>query len=319
MHTNQQTIQSTHTGTLDIPQLPPEAAVAHTFTELQHNLIGVSPLTDAGCTVLFERDEATIQCPGASPVKCPSTGTGLWTITLQGFKKAATYLAKVALVVDRVVNHTSDQPFNAMVAIGNSNHPADLVAFHHTALWSPSISTVETAMDKGYLPPLPCLTKALLRKYHPDLEATTMGHLDSKRKNIQSTKTKGDWITVTGKKQKKHGATAMETIAGDTQCDAFPTHDPTRCNQVYLATTEPKQIDRLLRPNGTLPHSIQRGEPIPPHCICTITIVTASSCARSRTGTPKASPQPSQTSTRHSPKEAANQNSTAWTMSAHRK
>jgi hypothetical protein len=44
------------------------------------------------------------------------------------------------------------------------------------------------ALKKGYIQPLPGLTETLLRKYTPDLEATTMGHPDNQRKNIQSTK-----------------------------------------------------------------------------------------------------------------------------------
>jgi hypothetical protein len=201
---NQDTIQSTHTGTLPIPNLPPAAAVAHSFDALQHNLIGVSPLTDTGCAVTFERDEATIKCPDAEPIHCPTTGTGLWSIPLQaGYAKTATAIVtKVALAVQRILYDRVWEPFLALAAIGNSNHPADLVAFHHAALWSPSISTLETALDKQYLPPLPGLTKALLSKYRPDLEATTMGHLDSKRKNIQSTKKESstaDWTTI-GKK-----------------------------------------------------------------------------------------------------------------------
>ena len=43
----------------------------------------------------------------------------------------------------------------ALAAIGNSNHPADLVAFHHAALFSPTLDTLETAITNQYLPPLP--------------------------------------------------------------------------------------------------------------------------------------------------------------------
>ena len=82
------------------------------------------------------------------------------------------------------------EPFVALAAIGNSNHPADLVAFHHAALFSPTLDTLETAITKQYLPPLPGLTLHTLRKHRPSLEATAMGHMDAKRKNIQSTKNK---------------------------------------------------------------------------------------------------------------------------------
>jgi hypothetical protein len=126
-----------------------------------------------------------------------------------------------------------------MAVIGNSNHPADLVAFHHTSLFSPSISTLEKALDKEYLPPLPGLTKTLLKKYRPDLEATTMGHLDNKRKNIQSTKPapNDDW-TLIGKKGKPQREQAPDTA----DQDAFPNQDTNKSHHCYLATTEPRNL-----------------------------------------------------------------------------
>jgi hypothetical protein len=71
-----------------------------------------------------------------------------------------------------------------------SSTPADMVAFYHAAMYSPAISTLETAMQKGFLPPCSGLSETTLKKYPPPLEATTMGHLDNQRKNIQSTKQK---------------------------------------------------------------------------------------------------------------------------------
>ena len=49
--------------------------------------------------------------------------------------------------------HPQNQAYAA--AIGNSATPADLVAFAHASLFSPSVSTLETALRKGFLPPLP--------------------------------------------------------------------------------------------------------------------------------------------------------------------
>jgi hypothetical protein len=121
---NQQVIQSTHTGTLPIPQLPHSAAEAHTFNELQRNLVGVSPLTDAGCTVLLDRDATTFQCPGTNPIKCPATGTGLWSLTLKGLKTAVTAVARVAIAVDQMLTNKTHEPFQAMVAIRQFKPPS---------------------------------------------------------------------------------------------------------------------------------------------------------------------------------------------------
>jgi hypothetical protein len=75
-----------------------------------------------------------------------------------------------------------------MPAIQKSGTPATLVAYAHAALYSPAISTMETALEKHFLPPFPGLTLKSLRKHPPNSEATTMGHLDNVRKNTWSTK-----------------------------------------------------------------------------------------------------------------------------------
>jgi hypothetical protein len=75
-----------------------------------------------------------------------------------------------------------------MATLGNSNGPEDIVAFHHAALFSPTVSTLQTAMKKGFLPNLPGLTERTLAKHSPNLQYTAMGHMDNIWKNIQSTK-----------------------------------------------------------------------------------------------------------------------------------
>jgi hypothetical protein len=72
----------------------------------------------------------------------------------------------------------------AFPVMSTSCTPADIVAFHHAALFSPAIFTLTTTLTKGFIPPLPGLTVALPRKYtphltSPHLKATAMGHLDN--------------------------------------------------------------------------------------------------------------------------------------------
>jgi hypothetical protein len=167
-------MESTHTADLPLDGIPAQARQVHIFPSLEHNLIGVSPLTKAGCAVHFEGTTCTIKCPGSQSITCQATPNGLWALQIQE------------------LHHPTTSPVanSATPAIGHSCTPADIVAFHHAALFSPAISTLTTALQKGHIPPLPGLTVNLLRKYTPDLEATTMGHLDNRRKNIQSTKPK---------------------------------------------------------------------------------------------------------------------------------
>jgi hypothetical protein len=114
----------------------------------------------------------------------------------------------------------------ATTAQDPSSTPAEMVAFCHAAMYSPVISTMETAMKKGFLPPFTGLSEATLKKYPPPLEATTMGHLDNRRKNIQSTKKR---------------APAEEDL------DGFPNQliDNQRTNLCFLATQFQKGWKKL--------------------------------------------------------------------------
>jgi hypothetical protein len=114
----------------------------------------------------------------------------------------------------------------AMATTDNSHGPADTVAFHHPALFSPALSTVKTTIQKGCLPHLPGLKAHPLTKYPPPLEATTMRHLDNRRKNIKSTKKE-----------------STQNNTNDNQ-DAFPTQpiNKDKTHTCYVTTEEPRQI-----------------------------------------------------------------------------
>jgi hypothetical protein len=74
-----------------------------------------------------------------------------------------------------------------LTAIGTARS-ADVVAFHHAALFSPALSNLELALQKGFLPPFPGLTLQALHRHPPHSVATIKGHLDQIRKNLRSTK-----------------------------------------------------------------------------------------------------------------------------------
>jgi hypothetical protein len=60
------------------------------------------------------------------------------------------------------------------------------VAFAHAALFSPTISTLDKALAKGFIPLIPGLTRPTLKKHPPNLLNTIEGHLDSARKNYRT-------------------------------------------------------------------------------------------------------------------------------------
>ena len=77
----------------------------------------------------------------------------------------------------------------ASAAIGAAT-PADLVAFAHAALFSPTLSTLDKALKQGFLTNFPGLTQKTLRQYPPQSPAMIKGHLDQTRANQRSTKTR---------------------------------------------------------------------------------------------------------------------------------
>jgi hypothetical protein len=74
-------------------------------------------------------------------------------------------------------------------AIGNPT-AANLVTFVHATLFSPALSTLEKALNHGYLTNFPGLTPKTLCKYPPQSIATSKGHQDQMRLNQRSTKPK---------------------------------------------------------------------------------------------------------------------------------
>jgi hypothetical protein len=59
----------------------------------------------------------------------------------------------------------------------------------HSSLFSPVLSTLETALEIGYVTNFPGLTAKTLRKHPPKSIAMTKGHQDQTRKNQRLTKT----------------------------------------------------------------------------------------------------------------------------------
>ena len=68
-------------------------------------------------------------------------------------------------------------PYYANAAIGN-NTTADMLQFMHAAFFSPALSTLKMALQKGYIKNIPGFTAATLKKYPPQSLVMIKGHLD---------------------------------------------------------------------------------------------------------------------------------------------
>ena len=160
------TIYSTHTADIRLPHVPPAACVAHLFPELHRtNLISVNQLVQAGCSATFTKSTITVTLNDLLVLQGTRNAfTGLWIVDLD--------------------NPTGEPAPHTALAVTHE----DRVAFHHACLFSPAISTLEAALNKGYLPDFPGLTPKSLKQHPPHSVATAKGHLDQTRKNQRSTK-----------------------------------------------------------------------------------------------------------------------------------
>ena len=160
-------LTSTHEADLDVPGLPDAARHGHIVPQLATQpLLSIGQFCDAGCNVEFTKDAVTISHHN--------------NVLLQGHRTPASKLWEINL----------QAPIHAQAnaAIGTAS-PADLVAFAHAAMFSPALSTIESALRLGHLPEFAGLTLDTLRQYPPHSDATIKGHLDQTRMHLRSTQT----------------------------------------------------------------------------------------------------------------------------------
>jgi len=135
-------IKSTHTTSLNIPNLPPQARRCHVFPALAAtgSLLSVGKFCDHGCVAIYDKEtvkifheDKLILTGHRSPV------TRLWMIDID--QQAARVDEKVA---------TPPQQQTAAASICNEAE-ARTVEFLHAAAGSPALSTFITAIEKGFL------------------------------------------------------------------------------------------------------------------------------------------------------------------------
>jgi hypothetical protein len=191
---------STHEAELDLPLLPKAARQVHIVPELaNHSLLSIGQLCDAGCDVSFNATNVTV-CYDNQPI-------------LTGQRTPATQLWHL--------QPPTTIPAQANAAVGSAT-PAQIVAFAHAALFSPTLSTLLEALKRRFLTNFPGLTERSLRKHPPQSFPMIKGHLDQTRKNQRSTKIPPD------------------QPATDINTDAFPTDTTTtRSHHCYALIFEP--------------------------------------------------------------------------------
>jgi hypothetical protein len=168
---NGEKMDSTHTASLEIPELSEAASVAHVFSDMANNyLISVGQLCNEGYSLTFRID-----------------GVAIYNLTrkaiLKGQRDLGTGFCRI--------NLRSDKP---QLKIAEANNFYDLhstgalVNYLHKAMFSPTKSALLQSVNKVHLTTWLGLTKDTINKHLKMTPATEMGHLNQKRQNICSTK-----------------------------------------------------------------------------------------------------------------------------------
>ena len=182
-------VSSTHTCTLNLPQLPTRAREGHIIPGLaSHYLMSVVKLCNAGCEVKFTKIDCQVKHLGRIILwgsKC--TRTGLWMIKLTNTAKITpdnsntqqvqTANTLIQPMTEHIVNNvipTSSKPIQAM--------------YHHQTLGSPPVTTIVKAYRNNQLITFPGLESTLILRHLPRSRATAKGHMIRPRSGIQSTR-----------------------------------------------------------------------------------------------------------------------------------
>jgi hypothetical protein len=227
---------STHEAELEYPKLRPAARAVDIVPALHdYSLLSVGNLCDADYLVIFDKHEVRVMDNDL--------------VVMRGHRHAATGLWHVDTQSPRNSRHSPTAPAAppiayAGAAIGDPTS-AELVAFAHATLFSPTLSTLEKALQNGYLTNFPGLTTQALRRHPPQSAPMVKGHLDQTRKNQGSTRSSTNIITAT------------DDELTDIVHDAQPTGIDERTHWCFAAIIEPTgqiytdQTGRFVTPSST--------------------------------------------------------------------
>ena len=151
---NHDRIQTTHQAKLKLPNLPSAAKDVHIFPSLASgSLMSIGQLCDSGCTATFTNRSAII------------TRNGKPVIT--GYRNPTSKLWELTPAA-----HPSGPAISSANSMIGCPSTAARVRFYHAALFSPALSTLQRAIDAGYLHSIPGLSTSALRRHPPTSDAT---------------------------------------------------------------------------------------------------------------------------------------------------
>eukprot|EP00804_Cyclotella_cryptica_P019451 CCRYP_006616-RA/>CCRYP_006616-RA protein AED:0.40 eAED:0.37 QI:0/-1/0/1/-1/1/1/0/347 len=175
---DQSTLRSSHTCELDIP-LPKTAKQGYILPGMKnHSLISVAKMCDAGCKVVFARNDCSIIHNDTIIMKShKNKHNGLWYIPI----KQSIHDTPFTIYNDSPAStHSSNSVYHTSTL-------AETIQYIHQCLFSPTVDTFCKAIENNQLIRFPPITATQVRKYLPESTATAKGHLRRVRKHTRST------------------------------------------------------------------------------------------------------------------------------------
>jgi hypothetical protein len=162
------------------------------FENGKHNIISIPVLCDNGCEIRLTAANITVTKNGFPVMNgYRDTNTRLWRL-----KTASHASAPPPPPAQSEPTHKTHS-VNALVPEGTI---ADMIAFLHKAMFSPTTTTtLLQAVKNGHLATWPGMITENINKHLPKSIATALGHLDQQHKNTRSTKPKTPTTTPTPK------------------------------------------------------------------------------------------------------------------------
>lgn len=138
------------------------------------SLLAMGPLCDAGCTIEFNANTVQVRLHDQVVLEGRRDPPGLWVFQLP-----------TPTVLVPPTNNTIVPQVNSAIRAPKA---AELVAYSHATLFLPALSTLEKALQCGYVRNFPGLTAKMLQRHPPHSVATAKGHLDQVCQNLRSTR-----------------------------------------------------------------------------------------------------------------------------------
>ena len=184
-------VMSTHMCDIKINGLP-TVLTGHIIPDLSiASLFGIRVLTEAGCTVTFDKNNCIVRYSGDIILRGEKDpATDLWTLPLGSIPSTSSH--HIVDMIPSAAPVFADARANGVTKLACFTHTvrtkANSIRFAHQSFCSPKISTLLKALRRGYLKGCPNLTAHGVTKYLNPSPATAKGHMKRLRQGIRSTR-----------------------------------------------------------------------------------------------------------------------------------